>query len=139
MTSPNQTQVKLTDLIAPAFYGLHWDIVEHKHTHYKLAGGRGSTKSSFVSVEIILGMMQNPQANAMAMRKVGRFLEESVFQQLIWALNALGVADKWKIRYSPVSLTYIPFGNKIIFRGADDPQKIKSVKLANGYFKYIWF
>ena len=138
-TSQSQTQVRLSDLIAPSFYDLHRDIAAHRHTHYKLAGGRGSTKSSFISLEIPLGMMQDPQANAIAMRKVGRFLEESVFQQLIWAINALGVADKWKIRYSPLSLTYIPFGNKIIFRGADDPQKIKSVKLANGYFKYIWF
>ena len=139
MISQNQTQVKLTDLIAPSFYSLHWDIADARHVHYKLAGGRGSTKSSFISIEIILGMMQDSQANAIAMRKVGRFLEESVFQQLIWAINALGAADQWKIRYSPLSLTYVPFGNKIIFRGADDPQKIKSVKLANGYFKYIWF
>ena len=139
MTSQSQKQVKLTDLIAPSFYNLHWDIAEHKHTHYKLPGGRGSTKSSDVSIEIILGMMQDPQANAIAMRKVGRFLEESVFEQLIWAIEMLGVPDKWKIRYSPLGLTYIPFGNRIIFRGADDPQKIKSVKLANGYFKYIWF
>ena len=119
MTSQSRTQVRLSDLIAPSFYGLHRDIAEHRHTHYKLAGGRGSTKSSFISVEIPLGMMQDPQANAIAMRKVGRFLEESVFQQLIWAINVLGVADDWKIRYSPLSLTYIPFGNKIIFRGAD--------------------
>lgn len=140
MTSQSQkTQVKLTDLIAPSFYELHWDIAEHKHTHYKLAGGRGSTKSSFVSLEVILGMMQDPQANAIAMRKVGRFLEESVFEQLRWAIDALGVADKWRVRLSPLGLTYIPYGNRIIFRGADDPQKIKSVKLKNGYFKYIWF
>lgn len=139
MTSQSQTQVKLSDLIAPSFYDLHWDIAAHRHTHYKLSGGRGSTKSSFVSLEIILGMMQDPQANAIAMRKVGRFLDESVFQQLIWAINVLGVDGKWKIRYSPLGLTYTPFGNRIIFRGADDPQKIKSVKLANGYFKYIWF
>lgn len=139
MTSQNQTQIKLTDLIAPAFYKLHWDIAEHKHTHYKLAGGRGSTKSSFISIELIMGMMQDPQANGIVMRKVGRFLEESVFEQLLWAIDALGVSDKWKIRLSPLGLTYIPFGNRIIFRGADDPQKIKSVKLSNGYFKYIWF
>lgn len=137
--SQGQTQVKLSDLIAPSFYTLHWDIVNHRYTHYKLAGGRGSTKSSFLSLEIILGMMQDAQANAIAMRKVGRFLDESVFQQLIWAINMLGVVDRWKIRYSPLGLTYTPFGNRIIFRGADDPQKIKSVKLANGYFKYIWF
>ncbi|MCC3399692.1 PBSX family phage terminase large subunit [Eubacterium callanderi] len=139
MTSQNQTPVKLTSLIAPSFHGLHWDILEHKHTHYKLAGGRGSTKSSFISLEIILGMMQDPEANAIAMRKVGRFLEESVFEQLRWAIEVLGVSDKWKVRFSPLGLSYLPFGNKIIFRGADDPQKIKSVKIKNGYFKYIWF
>lgn len=139
MTSQNQTPVKLTSLIAPSFHELHWDILEHKHTHYKLAGGRGSTKSSFISLEIILGMMQDPEANAIAMRKVGRFLEESVFEQLRWAIEGLGVSDKWKVRFSPLGLSYLPFGNKIIFRGADDPQKIKSVKLKKGYFKYIWF
>ena len=139
MTSQKQTPVKLTSLIAPSFHELHWDILEHKHTHYKLAGGRGSTKSSFISLEIILGMMQDPEANAIAMRKVGRFLEESVFEQLRWAIEGLGVSDKWIVRFSPLGLSYLPFGNKIIFRGADDPQKIKSVKLKKGYFKYIWF
>lgn len=138
MTSQSQT-VKLSDLIAPSFYDLHWDIKEHKHTHYKLYGGRGSTKSSFISEETIKGMMEDPEANAIAMRKVGRFLEESVFEQLLWAIEKLKVTDLWKVRYSPLGLTYKPFGNRIIFRGADDPQKIKSVKLKKGYFKYIWF
>lgn len=137
--SQSQTRVKLTNLIAPSFYDLHHDIQHGKHTHYKLAGGRGSTKSSFISIEIILGMMRDPNANAMAMRKVGRFLEESVFEQLLWAIDVLQVADKWKVRYSPLGLTYIPFGNRILFRGADDPKKIKSVKLKKGYFKYIWY
>lgn len=100
MISPKQTQVKLSSLIAPSFYGLHHDISGHGHTHYKLAGGRGSTKSSFISLEIILGMMQDPNANAIAMRKVGRFLEESVFEQLRWAIDMLGVADKWKVKLS---------------------------------------
>lgn len=137
--SQSQTRVKLTNLIAPSSYDLHHDIQHGKHTHYKLAGGRGSTKSSFISIEIILGMMRDPNANAMAMRKVGRFLEESVFEQLLWAIDVLQVADKWKVRYSPLGLTYIPFGNRILFRGADDPKKIKSVKLKKGYFKYIWY
>lgn len=138
MTSQSQT-VKLSDLIAPSFYDLHWDIKEHRHTHYKLYGGRGSTKSSFISEEVVKGMMEDPEANAIAMRKVCRFLEESVFEQLLWAIKKLGVSDQWKVRYSPLGLTYKPFGNRIIFRGADDPQKIKSVKLKTGYFKFIWF
>ncbi|MEG0370179.1 MAG: phage terminase large subunit, partial [Hungatella sp.] len=90
MTFQDRTQVRLSDLIASSFYALHWDIAERRHTHYKLAGGRGSTKSSFISIEMILGMMQDAQANAIVMRKVGRFLEESVFEQLLWAIDMLG-------------------------------------------------
>lgn len=52
-------EIKLTDVIAPAFYGVHWDIIDGKHTYYDLSGGRGSTKSSFVGTEIPLGMMQD--------------------------------------------------------------------------------
>lgn len=136
---PKQKVVKLTDLIAPSFYDLHWDIKESRHTHYKLKGGRGSTKSSVISLEMIMGIMEDSEANGIAMRKVGRFLEESVFEQLLWAIDALNVSHLWKIKLSPLGLKYLPTGQKIIFRGADDPKKIKSAKLKKGYFKYIWF
>lgn len=131
--------VKLTDLIAPSFYQLHHRILRHEATHHKLKGGRGSTKSSFVSIEIILGMMSDPKANCMALRKVGRYLEESVFEQLLWAIDALHVSHLWKVKLSPIVLIYKETGQKIIFRGADDPKKIKSTKLKNGYFKYAWY
>lgn len=132
-------EVKLSNLIAPQFYDIHWDIVEGKHTHYKLYGGRGSTKSSFVSVEIILGMMQDPNANAACFRRVGNTLAESVFEQLLWAIDALEVGHLWKITLSPLRLTYKPTGQRIVFRGCDDPNKSKSIKLRHGYFKYIWY
>ena len=53
---------RLSNVIAPSFYGVHWDIQDGLHTYYDLYGGRGSTKSSFISVEIILGIMDDPQA-----------------------------------------------------------------------------
>lgn len=132
-------QVKLTDLIAPQFYDIHWDIIEGKHTHYKLYGGRGSTKSSFISIEIIMGMMQDPNANAACFRRVGNTLQESVFEQLMWAIDALGVSHLWKPNLSPLRITYLPTGQRIVFRGCDDPNKSKSIKLRHGYFKYIWY
>lgn len=132
-------EVRLTDLIAPQFYDIHWDILEGKHTHYKLYGGRGSTKSSFVSIEIIMGMMQDPNANAACFRKVGNTLAESVFEQLLWAIDALEVGHLWKASVSPLRLTYKPTGQRIVFRGCDDPNKSKSIKLRKGYFKYIWY
>lgn len=130
-------RVQLKNKIAPSFYELHHQIRNHDATHYWLKGGRGSTKSSFISIEIILGMMKDPQRNAVVFRKVGGTLRESVYEQLIWAIDALGVADKWKARISPLSLSYGK--QRIIFRGVDDPLKSKSIKLSHGYFAYIWF
>ena len=132
-------RVELDSIIAPSFYDLFYDVEEERHTHYWLKGGRGSTKSSFVSVEIILGMMQNPEANAVAIRKVGMYLKDSVYEQLIWAIDKLGVTAKWKQKLSPLELIYIPTGQRILFRGADKPRKLKSTKVHKGYIRYIWY
>lgn len=138
MISQEKTTVKLSDLIAPAFYDLHYDIKQGLHTHYKLKGGRGSTKSSFISIEIIKGMMEDPDANAVCYRKVGNTLQESVYEQLLWAIDALQVSHLWRANLTPLRLTYLPTGQRIIFRGMDDPNKAKSIKIRKGYFKYIW-
>ena len=130
-------KVSLKERIAPSFYRLHQQVKRHDATHYWLKGGRGSTKSSFISIEIILGMMKDPKRNAVVFRKIGGTLRESVYEQLIWAIDVLGVADKWKARISPLSLSYGK--QRILFRGVDDPLKSKSIKLSHGYFAYIWF
>ena len=132
-------QTNLSDLIAPVFYKLHHQIKNHEYTHYWLRGGRGSTKSSVISLEIILGMMKNPNYNAIVFRKVGYYLKDSVYEQLIWAIDKLGVGDFWKISISPLGLIYKPTGQRIVFRGCDDPKKSKSVKLRKGYFAYCWY
>lgn len=131
--------IKLTDLIAPSFYDLHHNIKNNTFTHYWLKGGRGSTKSSFVSIEIILGMMSHPGTNTVAVRKVGLYLKDSVFEQLNWAIEKLGVSDMWHVKYSPLEMVYIPTGQKILFRGADKPKKLKSTKVSKGYVRYIWY
>lgn len=132
-------EVLLADLIAPQFYHIHRDIKKGLHTHYKLYGGRGSTKSSFISIEIVLGMMKDPSANAAVFRRYGNTLRESVYEQLLWAIDVLGVSHLWKPNVTPLQLTYTPTGQRILFRGNDDPNKTKSMKLRKGYFKYIWY
>ncbi|MBO8434136.1 MAG: PBSX family phage terminase large subunit [Tyzzerella sp.] len=131
--------IKLTNIIAPSFYTIHNDIKNNNHTHYWLKGGRGSTKSSFISIEIILGMMKDKNANAVVLRKVGFNLKDSVFEQLKWAIDVLGVSSYWEFRLSPLEIRYSLTGQKIIFRGADNPKKIKSTKFSKGYCKYIWY
>ena len=132
-------QVSLSGLITPSFYGLHQVIKQGLYTHHWLKGGRGSTKSSFVSLEIILGMMKHPETNAVALRKVGVNLKDSVYEQLQWAIQALGVDQYWDSKLSPLELIYRPTGQRIIFRGADRPKKIKSTKFRRGYARYIWY
>ena len=135
----NDVKVSVKDLIAPVFYPLHNDIKKHKHTHYWLKGGRGSTKSSVISIEIILGMMRDSTRNGIVFRKVGDTLRESVYEQLVWAIEVLGVSEYWDQRTSPLQLIYKPTKQKILFRGVDDPSKSKSIKLRKGYFAYVWF
>lgn len=132
-------KIKLTDLIAPSFYDLHHDVRDKRHAYYWLKGGRGSTKSSFVSIEIILGMMADPDANAVILRKVKETLRESVYEQMLWAIDKLKVSHLWHESLNPLSITYIPTGQKIIFKGADKPHKVKSSKFRRGYAKFIWY
>ncbi|MGR6115036.1 PBSX family phage terminase large subunit [Aeribacillus composti] len=132
-------KIKLMEMIAPSFYSVHHDVRQKKHTYYWLKGGRGSTKSSFVSIEIVIGMMSDPDANAVILRKVKETLRESVYEQMLWAIDQLGVSHLWRESLSPLSITYVPTGQKIIFKGADKPKKVKSSKFRRGYAKYIWY
>ena len=134
--------VKLTSLISPAFYDLHYAIDEGRYTHYWLAGGRGSTKSSFISIEVILSIMRDAGAgggtHALVLRRYSNTLRESVFEQLLWAINELGVSHLWKASVSPMKLIYMPSGQSVLFRGVDDATKLKSIKAGKGYIKYLW-
>ena len=131
--------VKLSKLMAPAFYTVHAAVRAGRYRHYWLKGGRGSTKSTFIGLEIILGVMRDPEANAIVYRMVAGTLLESVYAQLAWCIHALGADMYWRLGKSPMELTYQPTGQRVLFRGADDPQKSKSIKLHKGYFKFLWF
>jgi len=125
--------------IAPSFYDVYRDILSHGHTEYVLKGGRGSTKSSFASEVIIELLINNPDMHVLATRQVALTMRESVFGQLDWAIRYLGVADKFKLTTNPLEITYLPTGQKIYFRGGDDPLKIKSIKPPFGYIGILWF
>lgn len=130
--------VKLSNIIAPHFWDLHRDIRRHGHTYYWLEGGRGSTKSSDISIEIPPLMIKNPECHAVVLRKVGNTIKNSVYPQMQWGIDALGLTDKFRFKTSPHEITYKKTGQKILFFGVDDPQKIKSIKLPFGYVGICW-
>ena len=132
------TKIHLPDIVAPHFKDIHMDIMRHGHTYYWEEGGRGSTKSSHISIEIPLLMLKNPDCHAVVLRKVGNTVKNSVYPQLQWGIDKLGLAGKFKYKSSPHEITYKKTGQKILFMGVDDPQKIKSIKLPFGYVGIVW-
>ena len=129
------------DFIAPCYLPLHEDIKAGRHRFYNLPGGRGSCKSSFVSLEIVDGIQSDPtgQSNAIVFRKVAGTMRDSVFSQIAWAIDMLGVSHLWKATVSPMMYEYRPTGAQILFRGLDDASKLKSIKPRRGTFRYCWF
>ena len=101
-------------------------------------GSRASKKSKTTALNLIVRMMQYPQANTLVIRKVYRTLKDSCFTELKWAINRLGAAAFWEVRESPLELTYRPTGQKIYFRGLDDPLKITSITVETGYLCWAW-
>lgn len=130
---------RLTEIIAPSFYDLHVSFKDDEYEEVWCKGGRGSTKSSFFSVEILLGLIRDKDANAIICRRYENEMRDTVFSQCQWAATVLEVEDKWRFMVSPMQAVYLPTGQKIIFKGADQPKKTKSIKIAKGYIKYAWF
>lgn len=133
------SDVRLSEKIGSAFYDVAHDVFQHGHTHYDFSGGRGSLKSSTVSVLVPLLLINNPGTHALVLRKVANTIRDSVYAQYIWAIGELGMAAYWEAKVSPMELIYKPTGQKIMFRGADDPMKIKSIKVPFGYIAVTHF
>lgn len=133
------TTIKLSEVLAPSFREVHHALKAGEANQFVLKGGRGSTKSSFVSVEMILQLIKHPEIHAVVMRKVANTMRTTVFAQYVWAYTSLGLYDKFKATVSPMEIVYKPTGQKIMFFGADDPGKIKSIKVPFGYIGLLHF
>ena len=123
---------------AENFNAVSRDIDEEKHSEYWLKGGRGSGKSTFIARKILLGMLRHSGASALVVRKVAATLRQSVFEEFVKAIDALGLRSWCVLRPSLPEIS-LSSGQRILFRGADDPGKTKSITLARGYFGYLWF
>ncbi|MGP1459844.1 MAG: PBSX family phage terminase large subunit [Treponema sp.] len=116
----------------------------HTKERYTFTGGRASCKSSFISICIVLLIVQNPEYNALILRKTANTLRRSVFEQIVWAIRFLRLSGKFRIPKSSTAALPITYTRKngvtqsIIFAGSDDPEKIKSIKVAAGYFAILW-
>lgn len=127
------TTCRLSEIISPAFYDAHRAVKSGEITEVVAKGGRGSCKSSWISLEIPQLLIKNPQMHAVVFRKVGNTLRNSVYAQYCWAIATLGLSSKFKCTVSPMEITYKKTGQKIMFFGLDEPGKVKSIKVPFGY------
>lgn len=128
-------EVKLSEIVLPAFRDFWKATKSDRYLYYVLKGGRSSGKSAQISINRLVATMKHP-VNGLVVRRYGIYLRDSVFEQFKWAARRLGVYDKFKFQVSPMQIVYRPRGNKILFAGADDPERIKS--LASEEFPYTW-
>lgn len=116
-------------------YGTFW---RYKGRYRAIKGSRRSKKSKTMALWTICGIMEYPQANMLVVRKVYRTLKDSCFTELKWAIKRLNVEEWWDIKESPLEMTYKPTGQKIYFRGLDDPLKITSIAVEVGVLCWMW-
>lgn len=129
---------RISEIINKNFHEFWKTINSNKYLFHVLKGGRASAKSTHIAIWLVLALMKYP-VTCLCIRKVGNTLTESVFEQLKEAIDILNVGHVWKVQKSPLQLIYIPRGNKFIFRGADDPAKIKSIKMSKFPIAFVWF
>lgn len=134
-----QVRIQLSKTMAKPFWPIHQDVKRHGHTYYICGGGRGSTKSSYISQEILLLLMQHPECNAVILRKVANTLRNSVYRQMEWALDTLHLGEYWKKTVNPMEFIRRSTGQKILFLGVDDKSKLKSLKMPHGYVGVVWY
>lgn len=130
----NRLEIKLPDVVGKG-YKQFWKF---KGRYRVVKGSRASKKSKTTALWYITNMMKYPGANLLVIRKTFRTLKDSCFTELKWAINRLCVQDHWEIKESPLEMTYKPTGQKIYFRGLDDPLKVTSITVDVGSLCWMW-
>lgn len=134
MKTDNRLNLFLPDIVGKG-YGTYW---RWRGRYRVCKGSRASKKSKTTALWYIVNLMAYPDSNLLVVRKVFRTLKDSCFTELKWAINRLGVNEFWEIKESPLEMTYKPTGQKIYFRGLDDPLKVTSITVERGYLCWCW-
>lgn len=127
-------RINLPDVVGKG-YGTFWRF---KGRYKVCKGSRASKKSKTTALWFIVNMMKYPKANTLVVRKTYRTLKDSCYTELKWAVHRLGVDAWWDFKQSPLEATYKPTGQKIYFRGLDDPLKVTSITVDVGCLCWGW-
>lgn len=131
--------LKINRIYLPDIVGKGYkDFWNYKGRYRICKGSRASKKSKTTALNFITRMMQYPDSNLLVVRKTFRTLKDSCFTELKWAIHRLCVDEWWDVKESPLEMTYTPTGQKIYFRGLDDPLKVTSITVDVGSLCWMW-
>lgn len=128
---------KLSEFLPPKFHSVWRATLNQDILNIVCKGGRGSGKSSDIA-HIVTQLLMRYAVNAVGIRYVDNTLEQSLYEQMKWAIEQQGVSHLFKFNKSPLRITYKPRGNYMIFRGAQNPERIKSLKDSKFPFAIGW-
>ena len=129
-----KNNIYLPDIVGRG-YKSFWNF---KGRYRVVKGSRASKKSKTTALWYIYNLMKCPNSNLLVVRKTYRTLKDSCFTELNWATHQLGVSHLWDFKESPLEATYTPTGQKIYFRGLDDPLKVTSITVNTGALCWMW-
>lgn len=131
---PKQIQVSLKEVVG----GGYTEFWRDKHRYRIVKGSRGSKKSKTIALNLVVRMMQYPDANTLVVRRTFTTLRDSCYSDLKWAINRLHVEQYWKATVNPLEIVYLPTGQRFIFRGMDDALKLTSISVPKGVLCWVW-
>ena len=126
--------IRLPEIIGRG-YKAFWNF---KGRYKVCKGSRASKKSKTTALWYIYNMMKYPDANLLVIRKTFRTLKDSCYKELKWAAKRLKVEHLWDFTLSPLEAVYKPTGQRIYFRGLDDPLKVTSIAVDVGCLCWMW-
>jgi len=125
-------------LLAPPFLEPHRLVAREEAADLWMEGGRGSTKSSFASLELVNHVEQHPDQHALVMMRYKNQLRDSAYAQVTWAIRALGLEDEYEVPDSTLRIRKRSTGQLVLFRGCDNPNKVKGIKIPFGHIGFVW-
>lgn len=130
-----KNKVNIAKIVGKGYKAM-WNF---KGRYNVVKGSRGSKKSTTIALRIIFNMMKYPLSNTLVIRRIFNTHKDSTYIQLKWAVNKLGVNHLWNFSKSPLEVTYKPTGQKILFRGLDNPMSITSITVETGFLCWAWW
>lgn len=126
------------DMIADIYHPIIRKIRNGEVSEVILKGGRGGGRSSAFGAIIHELLKNDSNIHAMAIRKVGNTMKDSIYAKLSWGMSKQGLDDDYEKTKSPMEMRMKATGQTIYFRGADKPEKIKSFAPDKGYCAILW-